>query len=469
MNGTLTISAAGLFAGLLLLLGLWELVARRSHNRRWLDELSEAKRIGTDKPLSQHPHINPHRCIGCACCARVCPEEVLAVVEGTARLIHASQCVGHAYCEQVCPVGAVVVSLGDIRSRPDVPILNEDLESSMPGVFIVGELGGMALVRHGINQGTRAVDEITRRLQSTPSSHESTDLMDILIVGCGPAGIAATLRARQLGLRCITIDREGLGGAVRKYPHNKLTVTQPVDLPLHGRLRRRKYRKQELLGLWEGLFDRLGITVRREVWLHVRPLPNGTLESATSKEKIISRYVVLALGRRSTPRRLGVPGEEHPHVFYHLDDPAAYTNQPLLVVGGGNGAAEAAIALTHGSGNRVALSYRRPEFFRMRRQNLKSVEHLRRQGRLDVILNSAIKRIEPDHVVLAVQQDGTEIEKRLPAAAVFILIGGDPPFELLRRIGIRFGGSSASVREPCLSWQPAKAGSQTSPMERRGF
>ncbi len=444
MNWTLTMSMAGLFAGLLLLLGLWEFAARRKHNRKWLDELSEAKRIGTDEPLSQHPHINPRRCIGCGCCVRVCPEGALALVEGTARLIHASQCVGHAYCEQVCPVGAIVVSLGDIRSRPDVPILSENLESSLPGVFIVGELGGMALVRHGVNQGTQAMDEIARRIRSVAGEHDPMTPVDVLIVGCGPAGIAATLRARQLGLGHITIDREGLGGAVRKYPHNKLTVTQPVDLPLHGRLRRKKYRKQELLELWEGLFQRLGISVRREDWLNVKALSDGTLESTTSKEKIVSRYVVLALGRRSTARRLGVPGEELPHVFYHLDDPATYTNQALLVVGGGDSAAEAAIALARGFGNRVALSYRRPEFFRMRRQNLRSVEQLRQEGRLDVIPNSEVRRIEQDRVVFAVRRNGTEIEKQLPASAVFILIGGDPPFEMLRRIGIRFGGSAAA-------------------------
>lgn len=240
---------------------------------------------------------------------------------------------------------------------------------------------------------------------------------------------------------------------MRKYPHNKLTVTQPVDLPLHGRLRRKKYRKQDLLALWEGLFHRLGIAVRREEWLNVEALPDGTLESTTSQGKIVSRYAVLALGRRSSPRRLGVPGEELPHVFYHLDDPAAYGNQALLVVGGGDSAAEAAIALARGSGNRVALSYRRPEFFRMRRRNLRSVQQLAQEGRLDVILDSEVRRIEQDHVILAVRQDAAEIENRLPVSTVFILIGGDPPFERLRSIGIRFGGSSDGTNASSASRQ----------------
>lgn len=429
--------------GLLLFVGLWEWAARRAHNRRWREEVHEAKRIGTDKPLSQHPHIDPHRCIGCGCCVRVCPEGVLAVIHGTARLVHASQCVGHAYCEEVCPVGAIAVGLGDIQSRSDIPILSDDLESSIPGVFIAGELGGMALIRHGINQGVRAVDEIARRLQNGRSKPESEGLVDVLIVGCGPAGIAATLRARQLGLSHVTIDRYGLGGAVRKYPHNKLTMTQAVEMPLHGRLHRTTYRREDLLTMWEELFARLNIAVRQgEEWTGVRSLPDGTLESTTSEETIVSRYVVLALGRRSTPRRLDVPGDDLPYVFYHLENPATYTGQHLLVVGGGDSAIEAAVALAQRPGNHVTLSYRRPEFFRVRRKNLDTLDDVRHSGQLDVVFNSEVQRIEKDHVVLTVHHDQKQTRKRLSVAAVFILIGGDPPFELLRRVGIRFGVAS---------------------------
>jgi thioredoxin reductase len=443
LDWTLTITIVGAFLGLLALLGLWELVARRAHNRRWLEEVSEAKRIGTHKPLSQHPHIDPHRCIGCGSCVRVCPEEVLALIQGTARLVHASQCVGHAYCEQVCPVAAITVGLGDVQTRPDVPILSEKLESSIPGVFIAGELGGMALIRHAINQGVRAIDEIARRLQDNRSQPETPKVVDVLIVGSGPAGIAATLRAQQFGLSFITIDRNGLGGAVRKYPHNKVTMTQPVDVPLHGRLRRTKYRKEQLLQIWEELFARLGITVRHdEEWTNVRSLPDRTLESTTSKETIVSRFVILALGRRSTPRHLGVPGEKLPHVFYHLDDPGAHTNESLLVIGGGDSAVEAAIALARIPGNRLTLSYRREGFFRVRRKNMEALDQMRRKGRLEVIFNSDVRRIEHDHAVLAVRRGQKQAEKQVPAAAVFILIGGLAPYKSLSQLGIRFGVSS---------------------------
>lgn len=443
MDSTLTITIAAAFLGLLLFVGLWEFAARRAHNRRWLEEVDEARRIGTHQPLSQHPHIDPHRCIACGSCVRVCPEDALALIQGTARLVHASRCVGHAYCEQVCPVGAITVGLGNLETRPDVPVLSDELESSIPGVFIVGELGGMALIRHGINQGVRAVDEIARRLQNNRPRPEASEMVDVLVVGSGPAGIAATLRARQLGLSFITIDRNGLGGAVRKYPHNKVTMTQPVDVPLHGRLRRTKYRKEHLLELWEELFSRFGIEARHgEEWTDVQKLSNGTLESTTSKEAIVSRFVILALGRRSTPRRLNVPGEDLPHVHYYLDDPAAYADQPLLVVGGGDSAVEAAIALAHLPGNRVTLSYRRPEFFRARRKNIEALDRVRRKRHVDVIFNSHVKRIERDHVVLTVQQDQEPTEKQVPAVAVFILIGGLAPYKPLREIGIRFAGSS---------------------------
>jgi len=420
-------------------------LARHAYSRRCLDELGDAKRIGTHKPLHQHPHIDRHLCIGCGSCTRVCPEGVLALIHGTAHLIHASQCVGHAYCEQVCPVGAITVGLGDIRLRSDIPILSDVFETSVPNIFIVGELGGMALIRHGINQGTRAVDEIARRLQNIKCEQESSSPADILIVGCGPAGIAATLRAKQLGLHYITIDQNGLGGAVKKYPHNKVAMMQSVHVPLHGRLRRTKYRKEQLLKLWQGLFSRLGIKVRHgEELLDIKTSPDGTLESRTSKETIVSRYVILALGRHGTSRRLDVPGEEIAHVFYHLDNPADYRDQSLLVVGGGDSAAEAAIVLAQEPGNHVTLSYRRDEFFRVRRRNLEHLNRLRKKGHLDVIFNSRIKQIENDQVILTVGLKPQQTEKRLPVSAIFILVGGYPPFNLLRRIGIRFGTQSLS-------------------------
>jgi len=225
-------------------------------------------------------------------------------------------------------------------------------------------------------------------------------------------------------------------------------MTQPLDMPMHGRLRRTKYRKEELLALWEDLFSQLGIEVRHgEEWTDVCPLPDGTLETRTSKETIVSRFVILALGRRGTPRQLGVPGEELPHVFYHLEDPADYTEQSLLVVGGGDSAIEAAIALARMPGNRVTLSYRRPEFFRARRKNLRSLEAVRDRTHLDVVFNSDVKRIEDDHVLLTIREDQREIEKRLPVSAVFVLIGGVPPFNLLHQVGIRFGISPEDPEE----------------------
>jgi thioredoxin reductase len=331
--------------------------------------------------------------------------------------------------------------------RSDIPILNDVFETSVPGIFIVGELGGMALIRHGINQGTRTVDEIARRLQNIKCEQESNGPADILIVGCGPAGIAATLRAKQLDLNYITIDQDqdGLGGAVKKYPHNKVAMMQPVHVPLHGRLRRTKYRKEQLLQLWQGLFSRLDIKIRHgEELRDIKTLADGTLSSKTSKETIVSRFVILALGRHGTPRRLNVPGEESDHVFYHLDNPADYRDQSLLVVGGGDSAAEAAIVLAQEPGNHVTLSYRREEFFRVRRRNLEHLNRLRKKGRLEVIFNSRIKQIENDHVILMVSLEQQQTEKRLPISAIFILVGGSPPFNLLRRIGIRFGTQSLS-------------------------
>ena len=404
----------------MLFVGLWELITHRVHNKRWLNELEEAIRIGTNKPLYQHPHINRHRCIGCGSCIRACPEGVLALIHGSAHLIHASQCVGHAYCEQVCPVKAITVGLGDILNRSDIPVLNEVFETSISGVFIIGELGGMALIQHGVNQGIRAVDEIAKRIQNDKNKNVSEDTADILIVGCGPAGIAATLRAKQHNLKYITIDQNGLGGAVRKYPHNKVAMMRSVHIPLYGRLWRKKYRKEQLLEMWEKLFSQNNISVRHnEEWLGVESLPDNTIESKTSKGKIVSRYVVLALGRHGTPHRLNVQGEECSHVFYHLDNPKNYHNQNILVVGGGDSAIEAAIALARESGNHVTISYRREEFFRVRKKNMKSLEQLRKKDRIKVVFNSQVKKIENEQVTLIINENNQKVEKSLSASDYF--------------------------------------------------
>ena len=457
MNWSLAVGVASFLCGVLLAVGIWQRRIRKAEDRRLLAQLREATAQGSEQPVGQHPHINPYLCLGCFSCVRACIEgNVLAVVEGRARLVRASHCIGDGHCQEVCPVGALTVGLGDIHSRPDIPILSAELETSVPGVFIAGELGGIALIRNAMQQGSQVMRTIGDRLRAHGATHDGGSPSGVLIVGCGPAGLAAALQAKDLGIRHMVIDQSDLGGTVLKYPRNKLTMTQPIQLPFLGRLKRPQYTKEELLSLWEEAVRKAQIEVRPHVTLSgLERQPDQTFLADTSAGRIHCRYVVLALGRRGTPRRLGVPGEESKHVLYQLTDAASYTDKDILVVGGGDSAIEAATALAVQPGNRVRLSYRRSAFSRVKQRNEERITTFQAEGRIDVLFNSQVKTIKPGSAVLQVEEAGKIREIPVRADYVFVLAGGEPPYPLLKKIGIRFHGEN-ELETQCVAAEKAE-------------
>lgn len=449
MNWPLAIGVASFLCSVLLAVAIWQHRIRRAEDRRLLEQLQECVAQGSDQPIAQHPQINPYLCVGCFSCVRACPEgNVLAVVQGRARLMRASRCVGYGYCQDACPVGALTVGLGDVQSRSDIPVLSPELETSVPGVFIAGELGGIALIRHAMQQGSQAVRTISSRLGPRGGADGEPRPVDVLIVGSGPAGIAAALQAKCLGISYRVIDQNDLGGTVRKYPRNKLTMTQPIELPFVGRLRRTEYTKEELLRLLEDIVRKARVEIRPNVrFLGLGRQPDQTFSADTSEGAIHCRYIVLALGRRGTPRRLNVPGEESEHVLYQLADAASHTNEDILVVGGGDGAIEAATALAVQPGNRVTLSYRRHAFFRLKQRNEERITRFLSEGRVRVLFNSQVKRVELGSTIIEVEEAGGVREITVRADHVFVLVGGEPPHPLLKRIGIRFNGENEQKAE----------------------
>lgn len=423
---------------LLNLLGRWQRRVDDYHHELILADLREAEELGTDKPIAQHPQIDEQACIGCGSCVAACPESgVLAIVGGVAKVVHGSRCIGHARCAEVCPVGAIVVGLGDTSQRTDIPQLSETLETSVPGIFIAGELGGMALIRVAVEEGRRAMANIVSQLWFDEESQSDPDLFDVLIVGSGPAGLSASLEASRSGVRFITIDQDGLGGTVRKYPRRKLTLTGPMELPRFGRVNRLEFLKEELLEFWQELVDRYELNIKEGVKLiGVGGVPDR-FEVETSTGVIRTRRILLALGRRGTPRRLGVPGEDREKVLYQLVDAGTYDDEDVLVVGGGDSGIEAALAVASQPRNRVAISYRRDEFFRIKERNRQHLEEFVEAGRVQLYLGTEVEHIEEEAVTLRTR-DGETFD--LPNSFVFVCAGGEPPYPLLHSMGVEFGG-----------------------------
>ena len=380
-------------------------------------------------PVAMYPSINELACIGCGSCVGACPEgDVLGVVAGRAMLIKGEKCIGHGLCADACPVGAITLTNAGPGRGANLPVLTDAYETSVRNVFIIGELGGIGLIKNAVSQGVRAIDFIAQR------PIKSNGIYDVAIVGAGPAGLAAALRAKEHGMKHVILEQGEFGGTILHYPRQKIVMTSHLDIPLWGKVRRTEISKEELLETWQKILDKTKLALNaQEKVTHIQS-QNGIFSLQTSKRLYQARHVVLALGRRGTPRKLGVPGENLGKVMYRLIEPDAFRGSDVLVVGGGDSAVEAAIGLASKGPSRVTLSYRKGEFSRIKERNASRIKEQIQKKAVRVIFNSEILRVAEDHV--SIQTDGTE--KQLKNDFVFVFAGGEMPFEFLKNIGIAF-------------------------------
>jgi thioredoxin reductase/NAD-dependent dihydropyrimidine dehydrogenase PreA subunit len=375
--------------------------------------------------------VNESLCVGCGACAKACPEQphhhVLGLINGKARLVSPGDCIGHGACRTACPVGAITLVFGSETRGVDIPVLSPEFETNVPGLFVAGELGGMGLIRNALVQGREAVTAIARRRPRRPGQ------LDLAIVGAGPAGFAASLTAMSLGLRYVTLEQESLGGCVFQYPRGKLVMTQAAELPLVGKFRFTQTSKEELLAFWQEMERKTGVSIRyRESVQSITPRQGGFV-LRTPRGEYVATSVLLAIGRRGTPRKLGVPGESLPKVVYRLLDPEQYAGQGVLVVGGGDSALEAAASIAECADTHVTLSYRGDAFARAKARNRARIDSAARSGRVQVLLGSNVQSIEPSTVTL--EQAGRPL--RLQNEAIIVSVGGTLPTEFLRSIGVQ--------------------------------
>jgi thioredoxin reductase/ferredoxin len=419
------------YAAPLVLIWLLYVRKRRAQHRASAAVLDDSREAGLLDAPSLHPVIDVGTCIGCGSCVAACPEmpghQVLGMVRRKAALVSPTDCIGHGACRTACPVDAITLVFGSEKRGVDIPNVKPNFESNVPGIFIAGELGGMGLIRNAIEQGRQAMESIAASVQG-----KRGDAHDVVIVGAGPSGIAASLSAKEHKLKFVTIEQDSLGGTVASFPRRKLVMTAPAVLPLIGKVKFTETTKEALLEFWQKVERSTGLEINYGERLESIDRADDMFAVRTTKGSYLARAVLLAIGRRGTPRKLDVPGAELSKVTYRLSDPAQYRGLKVLIVGGGDSAIESAVTLAEQPETTVTLSYRSAAFTRAKRKNRQRLEEAIAAGRLKVLLESNVTRVAPAEVEL--EQRGKEL--RLPNDAIIVNAGGILPTPFLQGLGI---------------------------------
>lgn len=390
----------------------------------------EALKYGLMEPVSLHPVVDPDICIGSGSCIAACPEQdVLGMRNGQAIAVAQANCVGHGLCERSCPVSAIQLVFGSEKRGVDIPRIQGNFETNIPGIYIIGELGGMGLIRNAFTQAEECIGYIAREKYPKRDS-----VLDAVIVGCGPAGLSATIHSARNNFNTVTLEQEDIGGCVRTYPRKKVVMTQPLSIPGYGKIHQQEILKEELMETWYDIIQTLDLDIHdSERVLHIEKLGPRLFRVETNKDEYTTQRVLLAIGRRGSPKKLGIEGEHLPNVAYSLRDPEQYQENAITVVGGGDSAVEAALSLAEQPGNTVRISYRKERFFRIRPENREEIQAAIAENRIVVHFNSDVVKNQSDRIFLS--ENGQE-PYPLHNDFLFIFIGGVLPTKFLTQLGV---------------------------------
>jgi thioredoxin reductase/NAD-dependent dihydropyrimidine dehydrogenase PreA subunit len=422
-------SGVGIFCLLIILIYVWK---GKKESEKIREKVELAKEEGRFVPQSLHPYIDLDVCIGSGACVKACPEkDILGIMDSKATVINATSCVGHGACFHACPVEAISLRIGTEQRGVDLPHVNQNYETNVKGIYIAGELGGMGLIKNSAEQGKQAVENIAKS-----GKPQKEGILDLIIIGAGPAGIAGSLTAKKLGLDFLTLEQDSLGGTVFTFPRAKIVMTNPMELPLYGKVKLYDTSKDELLDLWMNALGKNDIQIREHCKVEkITFAENEVFKILTATgEEFLSNHVLIAIGRRGSPRKLNIPGENSKKVAYRLLEPENISGKKIMIVGGGDSAIESAMLLMEQ--NEVILSYRKDRFARIKPKNSEKINRAMTNQKLKVIFNSNLVKIDEAKVELKVQVEDGETVQQIENDLVYIFAGGELPIKFLQNAGI---------------------------------